>query len=237
MTRNVRISATRVSFGVTVAAIMGALAGACVPYRIATDYDPEVSFGRLRSYAWIDSTEFTRDAESSPFLERRVRRAVDRALRERGFAAGPEVEADFLVTAFVVDPPRPDPRWRRWAATSCGPVVSVGIGLRYPLGLSFRHPRYPLRAPYLRHPWGYSCAYRIGIGYIWVPVYEQPDDRFPGTLVVDVLDASTRELIWRGWAEGALLERGGRGASQEELDEIVMSVLEAFPPSERDDRR
>lgn len=237
MTRGFLIATGAVRLGVAVGAIMGALAVACAPYRVATDYDPEVSFSRLRTYAWIDSTEFTRDAESSPFLERRVRRAVDRALRGRGYTSSSEAEADFLVTAFVVDPPHTDPRWRRWAATSCGPAVSIGIGLRYPLGLSFRHPRYPFRAPYLRHPWGYSCAYRIGIGYMWVPVYEQPDDRFPGTLVIDVLDPSTRDLIWRGWAEGALLERGGRSASQEELDAVVMNVLDAFPPSERRDRR
>ena len=60
-------------------------------------------------------------------------------------------------------------------------------------------------------------------------MYEQPSDRMPGTLVVDVMDPTSNELIWRGWAEGALLDREV-ARSQEQVDDVVASILEKFPP-------
>jgi hypothetical protein len=207
--------------------------GCASTLQVRTDYDREAAFGNLRTYAWIDSTGIVRDSAASPFLERRVRRAVDRALSERGFAAAEVESADVLVTAFVVGPTRKDTRWRHWSTAPCGPVVSFRIGIGYPFGYSLRHPRWPWWGPYFRHPWGYACTYRIGYGYIWLPVYEEPGDRLAGTLVIDMLDPGTRELIWRGSAEGAVLEYDGEAASQEELDGIAARILRDFPPGRR----
>jgi hypothetical protein len=64
-------------------------------------------------------------------------------------------------------------------------------------------------------------------------VYEEPGDRLAGTLVIDMLDPGTQELIWRGSAEGAVLEYDGEAASQEELDGIAARILRDFPPGSR----
>jgi hypothetical protein len=91
----------------------------------------------------------------------------------------------------------------------------------------------PWRSPYFAYPWGYACSYRVGFGYLWWPVYGQPGDRLAGTLVIDILDARTRELIWRGSAEGAVAKYGGETVSQEELDDIAIKILREFPPDAR----
>jgi hypothetical protein len=189
-------------------------------------------FGSLKSYAWIDSAKVVRDSTVSPFLERRVRRAVDQALRERGFVAD-SANPDFLVTALVIGPTPEEQRWEYWPTAPCGSFVSISVGLGYPYGYGRRHPRWPWRSPYFSYPWGYACGYRVGFGYLWIPVYEEPGDRLAGTLVIDILDARTRDLIWRGSAEGAVLQYGGEAVSQEELDEIATRILREFPPGSR----
>jgi hypothetical protein len=201
----------------------------CASLGVRTDYDRDVSFVAFRSYAWVDSARGVRDRDGGPFLERRVRRAVDQALRQRGFEPD-SVNPDFLVTAFVIGPTPEETRWRYWPAAPCGPVVSVAIGVGYPYGYGFRHPRWPWRTPFYHYPWGYACGYRIGFGYLWIPVYEEPRERFAGTLVVDILDARTRDLVWRGSAEGAVVRYDGEAVSQEELDEVAARIMKEFPP-------
>lgn len=201
--------------------------------RVDADYDPQASFDALRTYDWLDSAEITEElAAISPFLERRIRRAVDQALETRGFAGRAGGEVDFLVTAFVVAPTGSDVA--RCRPPSCArPTVTLGVGFGYPYGYGLRYPWDRWRYPYVRYPWGYAYAYRIGFGYTWLPLYERPDGRLPGTLVIDVLDASSRELIWRGWAEGVLAELRGTAEQQGPLNEIVAEILERFPPPVR----
>lgn len=218
---------------VRLSGVLAIAAGACAANRVLIDYDHDAGFANLRTYAWVDSAGVVVDSAASPFLERRVRRAVDRGLRERGFIlAGAEGRSDFLVTAFVVGPTAPGRRVRYWSGAPCGPVVSVRITFGYPYGYGLRHPRWPWRSPYFREPWGYACAYRVGFGFLWFPLYEEPRQRLPGTLVIDILDPATRAPIWRGSAEGAVWQDRDAPA-QEELDLIVASILREFPPGSR----
>lgn len=66
----------------------------------------------------------------------------------------------------------------------------------------------------------------VGIGTS-TPVVRQYEE---GTLVIDVVDAASRQLVWRGTGRGAL----GRDPTPEEttrgVDETVAKILEKFPP-------
>ncbi len=207
-----------------------ALLSSCTPYQVRTDYDHEVAFESLRTFAWMDSTRRVEEESGNPFLERRVRRAVELAMRERGLTeAGPD-RADMLVTAFVIGPTRGDRRAPRWSAFGCGPAITVRIGPRYPFGYSRRRAPWFFPSPFWADPWGYACTYRIGYGYVWLPLYEAPGQRLEGTLVVDILDRRTHELLWRGTAEGALIDPRVSNQPQEEIDRIVREILRDFPP-------
>lgn len=209
-------------------AIAGAAGLGCATLGVRTDYDREFVFTAFKTYAWMDSGKIVRDRDASPFLERRVRRAVDRGLEARGFVVNTD-SPDFLVTAFVIGPTE-EHRWRYWPASPCGDGVSISIGIGYPFGYGPRHPRWPWRSPFYHYPWGYACSYRVGFGYLWIPVYEEPGSRLAGTLVIDILDATSRDLVWRGSAEGAVFRYAGEEVSQGELDEIAAKVLREFPP-------
>lgn len=200
----------------------------CVGLRVNTDFDAQASFTDLATYDWADSTEVVDEASGvSPFLERRVRRAVDLTLVERGFALDTVGEIDFIVTAFVVAPPGYEP------ATGTRTAVSfhfgVGIGYAYPYW--YGHPGfggYPYFGfPYFgaRSVWGPT----YGAGSAWFPLEGQPSSE-PGTLVVDIFDGATGELIWRGWADSALLGMPSDQGAQEFLNKTVAKILERFPP-------
>jgi Domain of unknown function (DUF4136) len=217
------------------AAVVGMLG--CAPFAVRTDFDPIVPFDNLKTYAWVDSAPIRRDSlrNASPFLEQRLRRAVDGVLEDRGFRlAATGDRADFLVSALVVGPSRAERGRRLWASYRCPPFSRWSMTFGYPYGFSRRVPWYRYRDYYRWDPWGYACSYRLGFGYLWLPIYDRPGDGLHGTLVIDMLDRQSKELMWRGSAEGALFEQEA-GGSQAELDEIVAKVLRGFPPRGPDD--
>ena len=55
-----------------------------------------------------------------------------------------------------------------------------------------------------------------------------------GTLIIDIVDAETDELIWRGWNDAMLTQRN---FEQERIDEAVRFILSAFPPGETSEDR
>lgn len=55
---------------------------------------------------------------------------------------------------------------------------------------------------------GYSYAYMSGYRYTYgnaeLPGYRAVDLFKQGTLIVDVIDPKSKQLLWRGWTEGAI---------------------------------
>ena len=210
-------------------AIAASLLGACSPYQVHTDYDDEVSFAQFRTFAWMDSTR-RREDDANPFLERRVKRAVEAVMGERGLTPAEATSADVLVTAFVLGPSSSDRSNARWLGSGCGPTLSVWFGPRYPFGYRRSYSPWLYPSYYGGNPWGYSCSYRIGYGYGWLPLYGYPGRQMAGTLVVDIMDREKHELLWRGTAEGAMIDTRRSDQRQEEIEKIVREVLKEYPP-------
>ena len=51
----------------------------------------------------------------------------------------------------------------------------------------------------------------------------------PGTLTIDVTDGRSDELVWRGWAEGALFEPVSPEQLADFIDEVVGKIMRDFP--------
>ncbi|MGH7596601.1 MAG: DUF4136 domain-containing protein [bacterium] len=60
---------------------------------------------------------------------------------------------------------------------------------------------------------------RVGT-YTTVQKYQQ------GTVVVDLVDAKERELVWRGWAKGEASE----SIAKEKIDDTIAKILAKYPP-------
>ena len=74
--------------------------------------------------------------------------------------------------------------------------------------------------------WGYNYA-RPYWGTSHVDVYQYKQ----GTLVLDVIEATSKNLIWRGVAQGTLQERATPEEREEKLGQAVTKLLDNFPPT------
>lgn len=88
--------------------------------------------------------------------------------------------------------------------------------------------------------WGYGYGPRWG--YYWPFLGPYDDYTYTqGTLVLDFVDAKTRELVWRGVADKALYDYyyGGparHNFSDRELNKILGTMLGQYPPSRHRNR-
>jgi hypothetical protein len=185
------------------------LLGGCSTYRVMMDYDPEASFAELNRYAWVDEpvpaavTTPGRTTVVGPILDKRIRKIVADALRERGFEAVGQDQADFLVAYQVAIVDRID-------VQTFSDHIGFGYGWGSPYGYYGRY--------------GYYGAYYPSYRRTYVRQYQD------GTLIIDVLLPPDGQLIWRSWATRAI-EPGVRPEKRDErLTEIVDRMLEAFPP-------
>ena len=58
------------------------------------------------------------------------------------------------------------------------------------------------------------------------------DEYLQGTLVLDIIDARTNELIWRGWANTVLDHDPEPEEVHMYVNEAVRKMLEEFPPTD-----
>ncbi len=74
---------------------------------------------------------------------------------------------------------------------------------------------------YRRYPPGRRGYPPTAWGFVYVDAYDE------GTLVIDIVDAQTNELAWRGTATGTV---GDPRRAREKINEAVHLILESFPP-------
>jgi hypothetical protein len=91
-------------------------------------------------------------------------------------------------------------------------VVFAHAGVRGRMNV-FHH------GPYRYHPWWGPYG-----GYSSVSYYKE------GTLVIDIVDNTEKELSWRGLGSGVVRHYSDPNELQEDLDYLVAEMLKNFPP-------
>ncbi len=192
-------------------AVVG-LAG-CGTLQVQTDYDAQASFGQLATYSWIDQTvnPGTVPAVHSPLVEQRLRRAVDGSLERMGYRRSTNGTPDFQVAYRITTE-------RETTADARYGYGSYGYGSYHRFSRHRRLGRGRYGFGYDPYYYGYD-PYGLNRGYEYVQA----------TLVLDVVDARTNKLIWRGWATGKLDHDPKPEAVQEYVNEAVEKILERFP--------
>lgn len=79
----------------------------------------------------------------------------------------------------------------------------------------------------------YQNNFGYGYGWGWSPWYwntgfNTVNTTTEGTLYIDLIDASTNELVWQGMGTAALTQDVER--KQKRINEIVAKILEKYPP-------
>jgi len=81
--------------------------------------------------------------------------------------------------------------------------------------------------------WGYTFGpeynYWRGPSY-WGTESTDVKEYDEGTLIIDFIDASTRELFWRGSGEGVLPENPSPNEVEVTIKEVVAEILKYYPP-------
>ena len=221
-----------------------ALAG-CAGLQVQTDYDPEASSAELSTYDEVEEEAGAyvsgNPALDSPLLKRHIRGAVEAQLGRMGYrkvtsdtpelgragegelgrTGSPKVTSnapDFRIAYSVIA--------EREASYGYG---SYGFGGPYgyrgssyrgsSLGFSLYGGRY-LR-PYYSSYYGYPGAGYGGTGGV--------RESLRGTLVLDITDVRTEEVIFRGWARKSLHYDPSPEKLRMYVNEAVEEILEDFP--------
>jgi hypothetical protein len=78
--------------------------------------------------------------------------------------------------------------------------------------------------------WGYRYSYDYwGWGGRDIDVYQYTE----GTLIIDMIDANTKELVWRGSATGTVDPGASPEKTDAKIDKAVRGILESYPPKQR----
>jgi len=149
----------------------------CSPISVRTDYDEEVDFAAYESFQWMPvlKKKDKRIIKKNSFLDRRIRRAVEHELENRGYHVEVGDATDALLAYHI--------------------VVEDHVAVDH-YGYRYRGPRYHAR------------RYR------------------EGTIIVDIIDSETRELIWRGAASGQV---GHPNGDPEQIKVAVAKIFEKYP--------
>jgi hypothetical protein len=90
----------------------------------------------------------------------------------------------------------------------------------------------PTAPPAQAYPpgFGYGLAWHMGLRYDYghakLTNYQPVNTFAPGTILIDVIDANTRELIWRGWAEEVIEDFN---ADYKTITNYVDDIIDKYP--------
>lgn len=179
--------------------LIAAAIGCAGSLHISTDYDPSANFSQYHTYSWHDGTP-----AKDPLTDKKIVAAIDDQLQQKGFnkvAAG----GDMVVTYHASQGSKVDLN-TVYTSSSWGPY---GYGRYGPYG------RY-----WYGRPWGYNYGYSSAT--------TTADTVHTGTVVVDILDGRSHELVWRGIGSDEL------NGDPKDLDKAItkgaVALFKNFPP-------
>lgn len=236
-------------------ALMAGLS-ACSTLRVGSDWDREASFADAATYDWAEAEADEDVAETmdriNPFIDRRMRRAVEFELDARGLSRVEDGPVDLLVSVSVLAAEEIEDYRRGRMSTAISLGFAFGYypgwfgswgwypyyGAYYPRWRWSRYDRFGYvprvgvtigRRPYFGYPYAYSRY-----GWRSYGGYPARDLRLPpGSFIIDVFDGDSGELVWRSWAEGALMFAPGTEDLPAFISSTAHRMMEEFPIRER----
>jgi hypothetical protein len=85
-------------------------------------------------------------------------------------------------------------------------------------------------SPNMYGPYGYPYWY----GSYWNRPYQTVQDYKAGNVIIDIIDAKRKELVWRGYGQSQVDEQS---LSETDVNRLVTGVLGTYPPSDDTARR
>ena len=193
----------------------------CSRSLVRSDYDREVNFAKYKTFDWKAQPQNSGSdgLEQYTLSEKRIKKAVEKELTAKGYQKQTTGTPDFLIVYHVTVEDLSDATSNGNGSNSYGSRGYGSRGYGYggygygSYGHGFGHHRFG------HHGFGYG-----GYGY---PGYGYDDNGYEGILILDVVDAESNELVWRGWYAD---EVDGGEIGEKKIRKAVKHILEQFPP-------
>jgi hypothetical protein len=132
-----------------VAASLVVLGAGCSSVTYSEDFDRQVQVPASGTWAWqpLTAAQERSLAEISPFLQRRIERAVEREFSGRGFTPVSDGTSDYLVSAYAILPDRTSRPSNRSTLSEYDVRVRAPVTVSVGFGVGFGHP-YRFGSPY-----------------------------------------------------------------------------------------
>ncbi|MEJ8758495.1 DUF4136 domain-containing protein [Pontibacter sp. H259] len=167
--------------------------------RISSSYSNATNFRLFQTYA-LYKAELPTSITSGPAYTPLLDQQLKLAIESELVKAGlrpSEQTPDLLIAYDIILPER--------QATEPGTTVAPGFGYGY----------------------SYWYGYRYRYDVIGVPGYQTIKDLPAGTLVIDLIDATTNQLVWRGWHQAEL---NPTAVNDSDVNKAVANVMSRYPP-------
>jgi hypothetical protein len=176
--------------------------GSCSSVNVLSDYDRQTDFKSYKSYAFYKTG--IDKAQISDLDKKRILRAIETEMASLGFVKSEN--PDLLVSIFTNERVEVD-------------VYNGGWGYGYGPG------------------WGYPGFYGSFYPYYWGPGFWGPgyygnnvSTRTEGTLYIDFIDTSKKELVWQGRGVGNLNNIKKIEKKEQRIREFVSQIMQQYPP-------
>ena len=148
-----------------------------------------------KTYAWFQDqpvAPIAYDEDYTGSLNNHIRQAVEEVLQKNGFTKATNGTPDVLV-AYDVSVSVPEEK---------------DIANNYIKGFGYSY--------------AYMSGYRHNYGNEQLPGYRAVDLYKSGTLIIDLVNPKTNELVWRGWTEGAISNfKAGYNSVRNEVEKVL----------------
>jgi len=180
----------------------------CSSLTLDTDYDKSINFSNFKTYRWHSKNEYNTASQQylkvNNLMDQRIRATIEQQLQTQGFNTAESTEkVDFLVNYSVVIEDKTD-------IQTYNNYNGYYPGFRYGAGFG-------------------SYGGNMMVGYssgpdVQVIHYQQ------GTLIIDIINPETDQLMWRGAADGRLPKSADRAEKDKLIQQYVTKILSDFPP-------
>jgi len=179
--------------------------GCASSLHVRTDYDPTANFKQYSTYSWHDGTP-----AKDPITDRKIVIAIDGQLMLKGFRKV-DTGGDFTVTYHASS----------GQSVNLNTVYTTQTWGTYGWGGGYG----PYSPYWYGRRWGYP-GYGVSTGVSTATT--STDTVTTGTVIVDILDGKTHQLVWRGIGSDAL------SGDPSQLDRAITAGAKAmfaeFPP-------
>ncbi len=177
---------------------------ACEPcMKISIRAEPSADFTQLSTYQWWNQTpQIEGETETDPdWLNGQIRSSIDSRLTNNGYVKAPDSASE---VDFLVG----------YHAAVEHKFTETQVNHRYGFPRD-RSPAYDLttRGIDTMHPKTVTFEYDVG------------------TLMIDVIDPQTQQVIWRGSAQSEVHLSKSNDQKRAKIEQAVTKILERFPPS------